>query len=316
LNHLSTYTFHEGSWPSTFEIDFEPALFNLQEFAALTKQAQLRTYYACHEGRQKVVAFVHFQIDKDSALSPFRAPFGSIEAVQDIDPHTLYDFIAFIERHLRALAVRRVILKNPPRAYSPTLLALLETFLLNHGFTVANAEPGAVIRVTNEDFSTKIDHAQRLRKKQAESAGLRFCLMQRERLDDIYRSIEAWHAEKGYQVPLSLELLHSAVQRFPDRYILSAVVKDDEICAAAISVRVSENVLYNFLVNHDPGLNSLSPPVQLMEGLYRYCVERGIGLFDLGTSALAGKPNFPLLEFKLRMGAAVTSKLTFYKDLS
>jgi hypothetical protein len=54
----------------------------------------------------------------------------------------------------------------------------------------------------------------------------------------------------------------------------------------------------------------------LIEGMYGWCQQQGIKLLDLGTSALDSQPNFSLLDFKLRLGAHPTAKLTFVKDLA
>jgi hypothetical protein len=87
------------------------------------------------------------------------------------------------------------------------------------------------------------------------------------------------------------------------------------MCAAAVSILVNRDIVYNFLVNHNSEFNNLSPAVLLMEGIYDHCQEHDIGLLDLGTSALGGQPNFPLLDFKLRLGAVPVSKMSFYKNL-
>jgi hypothetical protein len=53
-----------------------------------------------------------------------------------------------------------------------------------------------------------------------------------------------------------------------------------------------------------------------MEGIYEHCQVEKIRLIDLGTSALNGRPNFGLLDFKLNLGAVPTEKLTFEKKLT
>ena len=134
-------------------------------------------------------------------------------------------------------------------------------------------------------------------------------------LAEVYGFIESCHGEKGYAMSISLDKLRETIGRFPDRYVLSAVKDQGAMRAAAISIRVTDGILYNFIVNHEKRFNALSPPVLLMEGLYEYCQANGIALFDLGTSARDGHPNFSLLDFKLHLGGAPTSKFSFYKKL-
>jgi hypothetical protein len=102
---------------------------------------------------------------------------------------------------------------------------------------------------------------------------------------------------------------------FPGRYPLFAVMANGKICAAAISILVTGDILSNFLVNQEGVYNKLSPSVLLMEGIYDYCRRHDVTLFDLGTSALNGEPNFSLLDFKLHLGAIPVSKLSFHKQI-
>jgi lipid II:glycine glycyltransferase (peptidoglycan interpeptide bridge formation enzyme) len=110
--------------------------------------------------------------------------------------------------------------------------------------------------------------------------------------------------------------LNKTVVTFPDRYLLFGIMKEGEIIAATISIQINQNCLYNFFANHDRKYNSLSPLILLIEGIYAYCQENRIGLFDLGTSALQGKPNFNLLDFKMHIGGVPSAKLTFNKTIA
>jgi hypothetical protein len=56
--------------------------------------------------------------------------------------------------------------------------------------------------------------------------------------------------------------------------------------------------------------------VLLMNHIYKFCRSHQVELLDLGTSAINGQPNFRVLDFKLRLGAAPSMKLSFDKDLS
>lgn len=258
---------------------------------------------------------MHVHLDGEEARSPLRAPFGSVEVSSKLAPQTLFDFITFVEEQVRSHGVSVFSIKNPPRAYDPDLIPLLETFLLNKKYVVSCAEAGAVVHVTGNAFEQVIRHSEALRLRQARQAAFEFVLLPEKDLAEVYRFIETCHREKGYPMSISLDKLRESVHRFPDRYVLSAVKDQGLMRAAAVSIRVTEGVLYNFLVNHEKRFNALSPPVMLMEGLYGYCRANGIALFDLGTSARGSVPNFPLLDFKLRLGGVPTTKFSFHKKL-
>lgn len=172
----------------------------------------------------------------------------------------------------------------------------------------------AVIPVTIKPFAERIRHSERLRFRQGSQAGFIFQHPNLERLKEVYGFIAACHKEKGYGLSISEADLAKAVSRFREQYVLSVITHREQIVAAAVSIRISEGVLYNFLANHRKEFNTLSPPVMLLDGLYAYCQRHSIALFDLGTSALGGEPNFSLLDFKMRMGGIPSSKFTFIKE--
>jgi lipid II:glycine glycyltransferase (peptidoglycan interpeptide bridge formation enzyme) len=114
---------------------------------------------------------------------------------------------------------------------------------------------------------------------------------------------------------MTLNELKKAFEQFPEHYVLFAVLHEGRLAAASIAIKIKENILYNFYSAHPNDYNHLSPVVMLIEGMYEFCQQNNVNLLDLGTSALEGKPNFSLLDFKLRLGAKPYAKLTFEKNL-
>ena len=114
---------------------------------------------------------------------------------------------------------------------------------------------------------------------------------------------------------MSLQALQKVSQEFPGHFLLSVVKDGEKIVAANISIRVNSKVLYNFYHDHVNEYDAISPVVILNEGLYEYCQCEGLQLLDLGTSTRDGKVNESLLEFKIRLGAQTSRKLTFVKSL-
>jgi hypothetical protein len=131
----------------------------------------------------------------------------------------------------------------------------------------------------------------------------------------VYDFIFTCRNEKGYPLSMQLEELQHMAVKFPDRYLLFGVFRSDSLVAAAITIRVKKNILYDFYHDHAAAFDHLSPVTFLVDGIYRFCFENDIQLLDLGTSAIDGLPNFGLLNFKKKLGALATPKLTFQKDL-
>jgi hypothetical protein len=274
-----------------------------------------RSYFMLHEKLRVLLAVFQVCIDDGIGRSPLRAPYGGIECSPKVSATQLFDFIDFIESSLRAEGITALILKTAPQGYTPRVSALLYTFLINRGYVVANAEATALIDVQPSRERTL--HAWERRKlRQATAAGLTFEVLPADQLPELYTFIAGCRRQKQYALSLSLEDVLKAAARFPEVYVLFGVYQDTNLIAGALSVRVNENVLYNFYSDHDAAFDALSPVVMLIEGMYQYCVGHDIALLDLGTSALGDAPNFGLLEFKLRLGGEPSPKFTFTKTLS
>ena len=314
-NLLETYIFHQGSLPRETVLDFEPAIFNLPEFFLMKEPTGWLSFHILNQRNGSAAASFHFHVKGKVASSPVKAPFGSLECTERINPRTLFDFLRYVEAGLKANGVEEVYLTNAPRTYSPSTISLLESFLLNQKWVVSEAETGATLNVDQMRFADKIRHAELLRYRQARNAGLRFRAIPEGDAGKVYRFISACHQEKGYKISIDEAGLTAAVAQFPKRYLLFGIFDGSKMIAASVSILVRKNILYNFLVNHDRKYNQLSPPVMLMEGLYDYCRDHAISLLDMGTSALCGNPNFSLLDFKMHLAASPTTKLSFSKKI-
>jgi hypothetical protein len=268
-----------------------------------------------HEKRKTLLAVFQVCMDDGVGKSPWRAPYGGIECSPHVVPTQLYEFISFIETHLRGEGITQLVMKCAPQGYMPRTSALMYTFLINQGYQVARAEATALIDVrTSGERALHAGEQGRLR--QAMAAGLSVEVLPMERLPELYAFIAACHHEKGYALSLSEEEIAKAAALFPQAYILFGVFQEEKLIAGGVSVRVSEDVLSNFYIDHDAAYDTLSPVVLLIEGMCQYCIRQGIAWLDLGTSARGDVPNFGLLEFKLRLGAEPSPKFTFTKLLS
>jgi hypothetical protein len=314
---LEHHSFFEGQPDSSYRLTFEPHLFNRSEHRQLQKADGWISFYILNAKNQTIDAAFHFNLDANVAFSPFRAPYGSVEFSEDVPHKLLFDFLLYVEEKLLKKGVTEIVIKNPPRALNPDQLALLEVFLLNCGFTISNAEVGAVIPVndlSHKEHLSSWEKKRRLRK--SHESGLQFREIEIARLGEVYNFISDCNSAKGYALSMSHEDLSRTVTLFPSEYKLFGVFDGANLAGAAITIRVSKNILSNFYIAHSVKFAHLSPVVMLTEGLYNYCISNGISLLDLGTSALNGNPNFGLLDFKLSVGAEATSKLTFQKLLT
>lgn len=271
------------------------------------------SFLALHPNTLAVAAFLHVWQNHGEAISPARASFGSIAFQENMPPKVLYQFITFITTSLHKQGIKKLTLTNPPDAYKPHQAALLNTFLLNQGFQVEKAEVSMVLNTT-EAFTEHLSAWEKRRLRQGHEAGLTCQEEPLEALVDIYQFILACREERNYPLSIQLDTLQETVNAFPERFTLFSVYHKAARVAAAITIAVAPHVLYNFHAAHPRRYDFLSPVVVLTASMHQHARQRGFTLLDLGTSAVAGAPNFGLLDFKRHLGGSPSMKLTFVKQ--
>ncbi len=291
---------------------FDLWLFHESKHLKLQSTGGWRTFVIAK--KDEIVGQVRFHQEGNVARASLRSPFGTIQFVENLPADILFSFIQFFETPLKKSGVGTVILKNPPALYAPFQNELLSVSLLNQGYQISNAEVGAVIKV-NTPFEKHLDEWELRKLKQAGESGLKSSAVELDKLEAIYQFILSCREEREQGLSLAYDELKKVVAIFPDRFILHTVQDGTTLAAAAIGIKINSQILYNFYSAHSKEYDSISPAVLLMKSLYEYCFAGKIELLDLGTSALDGKPNFGLLDFKMRLGAIPTAKYTFHKEL-
>ncbi len=260
------------------------------------------------------MAQVSFHIHEGKALTPVRAPFGSFLFSERLSPQVLYEFIQHCELYLQKKGVMSVFIGEPPLFYRKSG-ELLQTILLNLNYRVGKAELSSGIRIDHINFEEKIEAWEKRKLKQARAKGLRFNILPLTELENVYDLILKCRKQRGHSLSMTLEEMTDTVAVFKDSFILFGTYVLKELAAASISIRVSPEILYNFYSGHLKKHDSISPVVLLTSGMYKFCGYHKIVWMDLGTSAVNGQPNFSLLDFKLRLGAVPSMKITFEKEL-
>jgi hypothetical protein len=311
---LKHYIFSEGI-PSATSFDFEESLFNLEPHRAMQATDGWVSFCVINEKKLSIAAVIHFHVREGWARSPLKAPFGSIDCSADLPAKVFHDFVSFIEKALHTKGVKNILIKCAPTLAQGKNAVLLHVNLLNLGYRISCAEIGAVIPVDGLGFESRIDGYEKRRLKQAKESGLIFREIKSNQLETIYNFILRCRQEKGYTLSMDFNALNDTFNIFPDRHMLFGIFNHDEMIAASIAIRVKQDMLYNFYSAHSERYNNLSPVVMLIEGLYQHAALNKIAWLDLGTSALDGKPNFGLLDFKMNLGAEPTPKYTFEKTL-
>ncbi len=299
--------------PPGYTPDFVAFLFHLSAHLKLQSESW-EHFFLAGKSNKKVKAQLSVHVEDGAAISPVKAPFGSIQYSNDISPEGLYEFIGECEERLRRKGVRAIRLVEPPLYYRESG-ELLHTLFYNRGYRVTNADLSCGLKVDSLNFEEKLSSSLKRRFREARDKGLRFKTIPSSDLELVYRFIDRCGTARGHALSMTLENLQKTVDVFKDRFFLFGAMLEKELVAASVAIQVHPNILYMFYLGHEKKYDAISPVVFLTGGMYKVCETRRIHLLDLGTSASNGQPNFGLLDFKLRMGGTPSMKLTFEKQL-
>jgi hypothetical protein len=310
---LNDYQFIEGKPPANYSYAFEETLFNQEKHRELQSKNGWISFHIVTN--QKVFGAIHFLIENQIAKSPLRAPYGSLEANGEIDVSVIERLFSFIQQHFSARGIKELIIKNAPALYNPSLSVSVKKSFNESGFEIETSDVQSVIVVTDSQLSTRFHYSEKKRLRRCNFRKLLFQQLPATSAALVYDFIAQCRREKGFNISMTFEELSIAMELFPKNYLFFAVFDSEKIIAASICIRVSETILYDYAHDHDHHYNNLSPVVFLVNGIYNYCQENNIELLDLGTSLSNGTLKVSLLEFKTRLGATVTEKLTYRKQL-
>ncbi len=255
-----------------------------------------------------------FFIESDHALSPVAAPFGSVEFISTLPDAVLSNLIDALTDEARATGVPILRLVNYPHCYAPQQAHRLTERLLQLGFRVTAADQTYFLPINTDSFEKTIVSSERQRLRKCQRAGFRFVHWRCPDIDAVTSFLVRTREQRGYNLTLPPDRLTNLIRAFPKQFAVFVVNDGSALIALAVTVRVRDDILYNFLPASDPGYRAHSPMVLLTDGLYDYCQQQKIRLLDLGVS-LDGdhEPKPSLVRFKRNLGAQESPKLTFEK---
>jgi hypothetical protein len=305
LHHTSDF----DSWlfqPATF-------LFNDRNHLLLQSKKGWHVFDFSELKTGKIWARISFNIKSGEALSPIRAPFGSVEIYRRITGIQLKEFLERVRSELTNLGVRKMVVRNFPDLYDEHLSLTVSEVMRNLQFTLRE-EISSVILVDKKAFDKKIRISERQKLKKSIE------LFQIEKTDSsdlkqIYSFIADCRKERNQSLSMTLGELRKTVSIFPDRFYFFKASRKNEIAAAAIVIQVSKEILYTFYYAHAKSHNRVSPVVFLISGIYNFARSNKFKMIDLGTSMIEGHINKPLLHFKKSIGGVSCCKFTYTKML-
>lgn len=307
-------SFHVGPAPAEFKLAYMLYLFNTKQYRSLQRNSAWKEFHWLDMACKTVLISIYFNFEEGLAKSPLQAPFGGFEIADGIEAETLLNFILELEKALKQDKIQAIEILCPPELYSKNQ-PLITSTLVSQGYEIILTEPGACIVIDETPLANKMAKDKLTRLKKCEKAGLLYKEVGLEKLKEVYSFIEACRSKQERKLSMTLPELTKIVEALPESFFIVGAYDKQKLIATSICIRVSPTIIYTFYSAYDPEYNDISPQVFLLSKLYDWCTTHKMKLLDLGTSALDGQPNTPLLDFKLRMGATATNKFKFRKTL-
>ena len=318
-NALNGYTIQIQDNPQANDVPtFRPDGFFFNDFSHLRQQSSLPLHLltalnpATHQAEARCAFFDNGPV----ASSPGAAPFGSVEFDNNLPDSVLGELLYILTDKARQDCCSSVRLVNYPDCYAPEQAERLTNHLLNQRYRMVRDDANFYLTVGTDSLDRRMHSQERRKLRRAQQAGLRFSEWQQPSIADVMAFLGQSRAQQQYPLTLPPDRLACLLTRFPDKFSVFTVRDRAAIASLAVTVRVSNDILYYFLPADNLAYRPFSPAVMLIDGLFGYCQQEHIKLLDLGVSLDHHRDFKPsLAQFKQNLGAVSSPKRVFEKVL-
>ncbi|MFN6947038.1 MAG: GNAT family N-acetyltransferase [Cytophagaceae bacterium] len=291
-------------------------LFNTEKHLKSQPHPERYTFKLIHNKTGIIHAQLSLFVKENQAVSPLRAPFGSVEFDSKLSFANLLQLLEAVDEFASERKLSLIRLVSYPFCYANENSQLLAFALLAKGYNMPVAEVNYHIDVDQEPFEKKIKLTERQKLKRCLKKGYVFSSGEMEEPDNIYDFIMRCRNAKGYPITLSREDFKALFDKLADEFVFFKVEYANKPVALSFGVKINSQILYNFYMADDPEYKSDSPCVLLLEGIYNYCQENKYHILDYGTASEHGVPNQGLIAFKESTGGKPSLKPVFEKIFS
>lgn len=263
----------------------------------------------------KVYATIAFyQAEAHNFSSPKRGTYCGLEVHCELELKLIESFLALGLSHLKKLGATTITIKLAPFSHNQALSATMFNLLLRQGFQLDNHELNYDMQVDKSPFLDRVSYGNNKRIRKCLRDGVVVAKVGLDQFSDVYAVIKENRLRRGFTVSMTAEQLGEMVTTFPDKVFLFAVWENaqrSKMIASAVCFAVSPSILYVFYWGDVAGVESYSPIALLASTIYEFCQNNGFHLLDVGTSTVAGEPNYGLINFKQHLGFSASLKPTF-----
>jgi hypothetical protein len=247
-------------------------------------------------------------------LSPKRGTYGGLEIHSDLELKVLESFLAVAISHLKKLGAGEITIKLAPFSHDLALSSTMLNLLLRQGFQLDNHELNYDMQVDERPFLDRVSYGNNKRIRKCLRDGVEVAQVELNQFSNVYAVIKENRLRRGFSVSMTAEQLGDMVAIFPGKVFLFAAWENEQrerMIASAVCFAVSPSILYVFYWGDVAGVESYSPIALLASSIYGFCQQNGFRLLDVGTSTVAGEPNYGLINFKQHLGFSASLKPTF-----
>lgn len=290
------------------------SLFHRPAFFRLHATAEARLFEWLVD--DAVIASIHFAPTGEGRWrSPTRGTYAGYWTNPTVAIEELLAFHLAVESRLTELGARSIEILPAPEAYDVPGFAIQLYVLQSSGYQIGQCDLNYTASTEGAPPSERMNYGNRKRLKKCEREGLIASLLPIGALEAVHSAIAANRQAKGYELSMTLDQLKEMATAFPDDMLLFGIPADQELAAAALCLKVRQDVLYVFYWGDRPGYATQSPVVALAATIADYCQANGIGLLDAGTSTVGAEFNSGLIQFKRGLGFKESLKLRLSKKL-
>ncbi|UII29306.1 hypothetical protein LVD15_13015 [Fulvivirga maritima] len=279
-------------------------IYNSEAYLSSYPTGNLYRFSLLKKGEE--VTFIHFYIEGSEAENALYSGIASFDGKQ-VNSENITLLMTSLKEWGLEHGIKYFVIKCAPCFYYNDGMILNDAMLFS-GAEMSVSELNQHIAVTNSDYMSLLKKNEKKRLRKCHKNGFTFRKLDVTFLPEAYKIIKDNRDLKGFPMTMSYQGLLKMFKAFPDRYLLFGVFDDDKLIAVAVSILVSDQVLYNFYHGDDFNYRTHSPIVMILEGVYSFCQTENIQFLDLGISSVTGKVNEGLYAFKQNCGAIETKR--------
>ncbi len=272
------------------------------------KESASPVFFNLYES-ERPLASIAFEVADHLAISLPQSPFGGFIFDRLINQEVLEVYLKTIVQYYqnKNFGVQIKMAADGYHTFQKGIATALESL----GFSLLYVETNQHVVIDQQDFAKKINRNRKRKLEMCSRQNYEFRKIDSSYLTESYRLISECRADKNYPVTMTLEALQVAFDSFPEQYLLFGIFDQSEMIATSVSIRVSNEILYNFYHGDRLSHRLSSPVTMLTSGIYAYCQEHSFKILDLGISTAKGVLNEGLYSFKKSCGAVSSDKRSY-----